>query len=130
MGARRRRNKGYYSSVEVSATLSTPWRGLAKLGARGSSTRFIFKPANEEQLAEKGDDGREIVSEKLKVSFKAMCATRKGTHPKRLRKPNISINTPVMGHRRKTKRIPPRKHAIPRSLSLSAKSRTSFAGRG
>ena len=93
MGARRRRNKGYYSSVEVSATLSTPWRGLAKLGARGSSTRFIFKPANEEQLAEKGDDGREIVSEKLKVSFKAMCATRKGTHPKRLRKPNISINT-------------------------------------
>ena len=59
---------GYYSSVEVSATLSTPWRGLAKLGARGSSTRFIFKPANEEQLAEKGDDGREIVSDKLKVS--------------------------------------------------------------
>ena len=58
----------YYSSVEVSATLSTPWRGLAKLGARGSSTRFMFKPANEPQLAEKGDDGREIVSDKLKVS--------------------------------------------------------------
>jgi hypothetical protein len=43
------------------------------------------------------------------------------THPKRLRKPNISTNTPMVGHLRKTRRMPPRKQAVPRSLFFRAK---------
>jgi hypothetical protein len=50
-------------------------------------------------------------------------ARKAHTHPKRLRNPNISINTPMAGHLRKTRRMPPRKQAVPRSLFLRAKSK-------
>ena len=43
------------------------------------------------------------------------------THPKRLRKPNISTITPIAGHLKKTRSIPPRKQAVPRNLFLRAK---------
>ena len=43
------------------------------------------------------------------------------THPKRFKNPNISTNTPIVGHLKKTRRIPPRKQAVPRSLFLRAK---------
>ena len=69
--------------------------------------------------------GKKSLKKKESVGLEssmAMCVTRRDhTHPKRLRKPNISINTPVAGHLRKTRRIPPRKHAVPRILFLRAK---------
>jgi hypothetical protein len=77
-------------------------------------------------LAEKSDNDREKVSEKKEgddiESSMAMCVTRRGhTHPKRLRKPNISTNTPIVGHLKKTRSIPPRKQVVPRSLFLREK---------
>ena len=43
------------------------------------------------------------------------------THPKRLRKPNISTNMPMNGHFKNTSRMPPKKHIVPRIFSLRAK---------
>jgi hypothetical protein len=39
---------------------------------------------------------------------------QQATHPNKLRKPNISTNTPMVGHLRKTRMIPPRKQTVPR----------------
>jgi hypothetical protein len=41
--------------------------------------------------------------------------------PKRFRKPKPSMSIPQNGYFRNTRRIPPRKHAVPRSLFFRAK---------
>ena len=43
------------------------------------------------------------------------------THPKRLRKPNVSKITPKNGHLMNTSRIPPRKQSVPLNLFFRAK---------
>jgi hypothetical protein len=48
-------------------------------------------------------------------------ARKAHTHPERLRNPNISTNTPMALHLRKTRRMPPKKQAVPRSLFFRAK---------
>jgi hypothetical protein len=74
-------------------------------------------------LAEESEDDREKVPSR-KRSHKAVLyaeGQHDNTHPKRLRKPNISTNTPIIGHLRKTRSIPPRKQIVPRSLFLREK---------
>ena len=43
------------------------------------------------------------------------------THPNRFKNPNVSIMTPMKGHLRKTRRIPPMKQTVPRSFCFRAK---------
>jgi hypothetical protein len=79
--------------------------------------------ANKRQLAEESeDDGEEIPGTEMNVGKKVgYIRVDEETHPKRLRKPNISTSTPMVGHLRKTRRIPPKKQTVPRSLFLRAK---------
>jgi hypothetical protein len=68
--------------------------------------------------------GKKSLEKKEGDGIKSYAATRNTqghTHPKRLRKPNISTSTPMVGHLKKTRRMPPRKQAVPRSLFLRAK---------
>jgi hypothetical protein len=64
---------------------------------------------------------KSLKKEKGKVAWGSALNAGGNTHPKRLRKPNISTNTPIVGHLRKTRSIPPRKQAVPRSLFLREK---------
>ena len=94
----------------------------------------IQEAANERQLAEESDDDGEEISETAKKMGGKKVGVFYGltgdleTHPKRLRKPNISTNTPMVGHLRKTRRIPPKKQTVPRSLFLRAKKKNVFCG--
>jgi len=78
--------------------------------------------ANERQLAEESeDDGEEISGTEINGGKKVGVLRVDGdleTHPKRLREPNISTNTPMVGHLRKTRRIPPRKLIVPTPAQL------------
>ena len=114
----------YTADVLDPAIRSTNWRGVSDVVSatwkktHASDVRQRQQRAYEWQLAKERDDDREKVSGgRMRYTW----CNERWTYPKRFKKPNVSTIIPINGHLQNTRRMPPRKHTVPRIFCLRAK---------